>query len=67
MVERLRELHAELGAVEETISKWCMRMAWPGGTPTPPFQAWEKRAAIYDELRTLGIERPNGFHRKPRP
>jgi len=67
MAERLRELHAELGAVEETISQWCMRMAWPGGAPKPPFHAWEKRSAIYDELRALGIERPKGFHRRPLP
>lgn len=67
MIERLRDLHEELTKAEDAISRWCMQMAWPGGTPTPPFQAWEKRAAIWDELRGLGVERPKGFHRKPKP
>lgn len=66
-MNRLGQIHDELKAIEQTISQWCMRMAWPGGTPTPPFAAWESRSALYAELRALGVERPRYFHKQPRP
>ncbi len=64
MLHRVKELHTELSKVETDISAWCQRMAWPGKAPTPPFAAWEKRSAIWEELKSLGIERPKGFHTK---
>lgn len=59
--EQKDALADELDALHQTISAWCMRMAWPGGTPTPPFQAWERQAEIYDMLRADGIKRPKHF------
>ena len=56
------ELGAELAKVEETISQWCMRMAWPGGTPNPPVNAWCRRSEIWHELRALGVDDPKCEH-----
>ena len=56
------ELGEALAKVEQDISAWCMRMAWPGGTPTLPFAAWERRSQIYAELRALGVENPKFEH-----
>lgn len=68
MTSRLREIWDELQTIERDISQWCMRMAWPGGVPTPPFAAWEKRSKLYDELRDrFAITHPKYFHKRPRP
>lgn len=56
------ELGEELAKVEQQISAWCMRMAWPGGTPTPPFAAWERRSEIYADLRAIGVSNPKNEH-----
>ena len=58
------ELGEALAKVEQEISAWCMRMAWPGGMPTPPFQAWEKRSQIYADLRGIGVENPKYEHQR---
>jgi len=55
-------LGQELAEVEETISQWCMRMAWPGGTPNPPINAWMRRAEIWGELKSLGVKLPKYEH-----
>lgn len=58
----LHAIPAELHKIETTISTWCARMAWPGAFPTPPFDAWERRASLHarlSEARTyLEIARP---------
>ena len=58
------ELGEALAKAEQEISAWCMRMAWPGGTPTPPFHVWEKRAQIYEDLRAIGVDNPKYEHHR---
>lgn len=63
---RLDEIAIELSKLHDTISKWCMAMAWPGKAPTPPFAAWDRQAELYEELRSLGVEKPKYFRMKHR-
>jgi hypothetical protein len=60
-MSRLDEIAQELTDLHTIISNWCIRMAWPGGVPIPPFAAWERRSELYNELRNLGVQNPKYF------
>jgi hypothetical protein len=49
-VIRRRWIAARLAELEVIISQWCMRSAWPGKMPTPPFAAWQERADLWREI-----------------
>jgi hypothetical protein len=55
-------LGAELNQLEQKISAWCQKMAWPGGMPTPPVDVWERRSEIYSQLKQIGVKTPRFEH-----
>lgn len=56
-IVRRRWIAARLAELETIISQWCMRCAWPGRMPEPPFAAWEERAALWQEAGLIYDER----------